>query len=172
MQISNAVIIGLIKECSDHYRTNIANHYTSRALAAVPMDTATHTMLAMFTEHLEDYHLHGLDLHDLYVRLLAAAKLVQQLRSQVLPNIRKLVYSDAPLGQAKPSDKVMRDMAIANFAPNLRIYSEKLAEIYALTEAYDLSQVHDHKGAVKNHVPELNRFHEFLGFTGNSDPAN
>jgi hypothetical protein len=162
MQITSNAIIDQIKAAAEHYRNNIANRFTSRALAGIPMDTATHTMVAMFTEHLEDYHLHGLDLEDLYLRLLATGWLVQQLRIQVLPNIRRLVYADAPIGQPQPADKVMRDMAIANFAPNLRTYAEMLTEIYNLALAYDRTSSGS-RPMVSAHVRDLAKLPDYLG---------
>ena len=166
MHVTNETIIGLIKDAAAHFRSNIANRYTNRAISSVPMDNGMHSLVAMFTEHLEDYHLHGLDLEDLYVRLIAAAQLTQQLRMQVLPNIRRLVYADVPMGQTQPVDKVMRDMAIANFAPNLRIYCEKLAEIRTLAFAFEDSKNEGHHVPVRNHYPELSRIDEYLGLTG------
>jgi hypothetical protein len=162
MQINNAAIIDLIKKTAEHYRNNIANRFTTRALTSIAMDTGTHTLLTIFTERLEDYHLHGLDLEDLYLRLIAAGWLVQQLRIQVLPNIRRLIYADAPIGGPPPADKVMRDMAIANFSPNLQIYSDMLKEIYVLAMAYDQSTAGP-RGLVKDRIRDLSKLPDYLG---------
>ena len=162
MQIDNAVITESIRQISEHFRTNIANRFTNRALSGfIPSDLSSHGLLALLTERVEDYNLHGLHIDDLYLSILAAARLVGELRSRVLPNIRALVYSDSTIGQSAPTDKVMRDMAISNFGGNLRLYSTKLAELYALVEAYDISNSGG-KAPVKNRFPELNNLHDLL----------
>ena len=162
MLIDNSLVIDTIKQIAEHFRANIANRFTMRAVTNfIPNDIGSHGLLAIFTEHVEDYNLHGLHVDDLYLSLLSAAKLVHELRAQVLPNIRALVYSDATIGQAAPTDKVMRDMAISNFSSNLRIYSEKLAELYVLIEAYDISNSGKNQ-PVKNRIPDLVNLPDYL----------
>ena len=161
MQITDAAILNAIKQLAEHYQNNIANRFTARAIATVPVDAGTHSLVAIFTERLEDYHLQGLYLEDVYMRILTVARLVHQVRTQVVPHIRNLVYADAPLGHGQPADKVLRDMAITNFEPNLRIYADQLTNLYQLVVDFD--QKHAGKNPpVSQRFPELAKLGEYL----------
>ena len=157
MHITDPAIINAIKQIADHYQKNVSNRFTARALSSLPSDAGTHSLLVLFTEQLEDYQLQGLYLEDLYVRMLAAAKLVQQIRTQIMPNIRSLVFAGAPIGQGGGVDKAYRDMAATNFGPNLNLYFEKLKELYVLVVDYDVKHA-GNKPLVGNRFPELGKY--------------
>lgn len=163
MQIDNAAITDAIKKAAVHYSNNIANRFTARALTKVaPSDAGLRSRLAILTEQLEDYHLAGLHVEDLYSQILEAAQLVRQLRTEVLPHIRGLVYADVPVGQPMPPDKHLRDWAITNFGPNLNIYSELLMDVFVLVEAYDIGESQG-KRTVSSKFPELKELRDILG---------
>lgn len=160
MHITNIAIIDKIKAIAYHYHTNVANPVIGRVLSAVvPSDAGSHTLLAIFTEEVAEYHLQGLYLEDLYIRLEAMGKLVEQLRTELLPNIRAAVYSDMPAGHAPPSDKALRDMAITNFGPNLRILSDRLMDLLAIAKAWDEEQA-GRQTPVYRKYPQLEHFQE------------
>jgi hypothetical protein len=157
MSIVNTAILDKIKAIAYHYHTNLANPVISRVLSVhVPSDVGSHALLAIFTDEVAEYHLQGLYLDDLYVRLTAMAKLVEGFRTELLPNIRAAVYSDQPAGHAAPPDKALRDMAIANFSPNLRILADRLMELWELAKKYDEEEA-GRKLPTYRRYPELER---------------
>lgn len=129
MQIKNPEIFSLIESIGEHYRTNISNRFTRRALSALTLDPATWSLIEELTEKSDNYRYQGYHPDELYTQVLAMARFIYQARRQIQPNLRFLAGTGGSAGMTS-SDKVFRDMAVNNFGPNLKILADKVNELY------------------------------------------
>ena len=86
------------------------------------------------TEHSEDFVLQGFHLDDLYYDIIALARFVYLVRRDVLPNINSIAEANTKMATA---DKVYRNMAFSNLAPNLNLLASMVLELYRATLQYD-----------------------------------
>ncbi|HOX33076.1 MAG TPA: hypothetical protein PLB91_12150 [Spirochaetales bacterium] len=136
MQIKNPEIFSLIESIAEHYRTNISNRFTRRALSSMTLDPATWNLIEELTEKGENYRYQGYHPDELYTQVLAMARFIYQSRRQIQPNLRFLTGSAGSAGLSS-SDRVFRDMAVNNFGPNLKILADKVNELYVKVVAID-----------------------------------
>ena len=122
MQVQDASIIGLIQRISEHYRTNISNRYIRPALLQLHFDNQSWDMMEKLTEKPPAQIVH---LDELYQEIVAAARFISVVRGE-LPSMRNRV------ARADPSapDKILREMAVNNFASNLQVFSDLINELY------------------------------------------
>jgi len=146
MQVSDAGIIRLIERIGEHYRSNISNRYIRPALLQLPFDNQSWDLMEDLTEKPPSQAIH---LDELYREVIAAAHFVSVVRRE-LPTIRSRV------GRSDPSspDKVLREMAVNNFASNLQVFADLVNELFV--KLVDLDKVNA-KGHMPLHVkmPEL-----------------
>jgi hypothetical protein len=122
MQIQDASIARLVEKIGEHYRTNISNRFIRPALLQLPFDNQSWDLLEDLTERA----IHGIHLDELYRQIVAAAHFVALVRRELLPGLRgRIARSDTP-GQ----DKVLRDMAVNNFASNLQVFADLVNELF------------------------------------------
>ena len=136
MLLKNPEIFSSVEKIAEHYRSNIANRFTRRALTTLTLDSSTWTQIETFTERLEDYRYQGYHLDELYMQILAMARFIFQSRKQILPNLRFLAGTGAP-DRVSDSDRILRDMVVNNFASNLKILADKLNELYVRIASID-----------------------------------
>jgi hypothetical protein len=160
MQIKNPEIFSLIESIGEHYRTNISNRFTRRALSNMTLDPATWNLIEELTEKSDNYRYQGYHPDELYSQVLAMARFIYQSRRQIQPNLRFLAGSGAP-GAMSPSDKVFRDMAVNNFAPNLKILADKVNELYLKVVAID-KEAAGQKPPVFSQISELKELGRYL----------
>jgi hypothetical protein len=137
MQLKNPEIFSLIESIGEHYRTNISNRFTRRALSSMSLDPGTWSLIEELTEKVDNYRYQGYHLDELYVQILALARFVYQAKREIAPNLRYTASSGATGSQASESDRVFRDMAVHNFLPNLTILADKINELYVKVAAID-----------------------------------
>jgi hypothetical protein len=140
LQIRDPQIVRLIERISEHYRSNISNRYIRPALLQLPLEKSSWDLIEILTEKLEQFRYQGFLLDDLYRQLGAAARFVSLARRDLTPSLRNRV---AP--QTGP-EKVLRDMAVNNFASNLQIFADLVNELY-------LTLVELDKQNAKGHMP-------------------
>ena len=160
MQLKNPEILSLIESIGEHYRANIANRFTRRALSTMTLDPGTWNLIEEFTEKIENYRYQGYHLDELYSQILAMARFVYQSRIQIVPNLRFLASSGGGEG-SNPSDKVLRDMAVNNFSPNLKILADKINELFVKVAAID-KEAAGHKPPVISQIAELREIGRYL----------
>jgi hypothetical protein len=126
MQIRDAYIIRLIERIGEHYRTNIANRYVRPVLLQIPLEKQSWDMIEVLTEKVEQYRYQGFHLDELYRQIAAAARFVALTRRNVVPGLRNRLGAVAYTGP----DKVLRDMALNNFASNLQLFADLVNELF------------------------------------------
>ncbi|WP_010259413.1 hypothetical protein [Treponema primitia] len=141
MQIQDPQIIRLIERLGEHYRSNIANRFIRPALLQLAIDNQTWSLIEVFMERGDQFRYQGYELDDLYRQLAAAADLVFEARTNLIPGIR----SRQSIGAMTGPDKVLRDMAVNNFASNLRLLADLLNELFVLLVEADKAQARGHK---------------------------
>lgn len=127
MQVRDAQIIRLIERIGSHYRTNISSPYIRPALLQLSaLDKQTWDLIELLCEKGEMFKYQGYELDDLYREIVAVARFVSHTRRELVPNLRNRLVGGKISGQ----EKVLRDMAVSNFASNLQLFAEMVNELY------------------------------------------
>jgi hypothetical protein len=158
MQIKNPEILASVEGIAEHFKTNISNPYMRRGLSSMVLDPGTWNLIEELTEKYENYRYQGYHFDELYGQILALARFIYQARRELLPNIRFLAGGGA---RGANSDKVFRDMAVANFGPNLKILADKVNELYVSVAAIDRENAGP-RGPVFGQIPELKEIGRYL----------
>lgn len=161
MQLKNPEIFSAIESIGEHYRTNIANRFTRRAISAMSLDQGTWSLIEELTEKVENYRYQGYHLDELYSQVLAMARFIYQARREVAPNLRYTASSGTYMGATSNTDKVFRDMAVNNFLPNLKILADKVNELYVKVAAIDKAAA-GQKAPVYSQLAELHEIGRYL----------
>jgi hypothetical protein len=140
-QIRDAGIVRLVERIGEHYRTNISNRFIRPALLQLPLDKMTWDQIEILTEKLEQYRYQGFMLDELYRQIAATARFVAVTRRELVPSIRSRLS-----GSSSGPDRVLRDMAVNNFASNLQIFADLVNELF-------INLVELDKAAAKGHKP-------------------
>jgi len=132
MQVADTGVLRLIERISEHYRSNISNRFIRPALLQLPFDNQSWDQMENLTEKPPSQALH---LDELYREIIAAAHFVAVVRRD-LPTIRSRV------GRADPTstDRVLREMAINNFASNLQVFADLVNELFLKLVEIDKSE--------------------------------
>ncbi|MFW5688856.1 MAG: hypothetical protein ACOC1U_04715 [Spirochaetota bacterium] len=137
MQTKDEEIFNLIDSIGQHYRTNLGNRYVRNAFSVLPLDAKEWGLIESVTEKAEYYRYQGYHMDELYERILALARFIYHGRRELAPQLRARLstYSSGPgpLG----TDKILRDMAVNNFASNLSILADLVNQLYQRTVQID-----------------------------------
>ena len=161
MQIKNPELFTSISAISEHFKNNISNRFTERALADMQLDNGTWTLIRELTERYENYRIQGYHFDEIYMQILALAKFIKSARTEVLPNIR---FLNSPSRSGHPQfndNRIIRDMAIQNFGPNLQILADRLNELYFKVVAIDKLAAGDKRPFYAT-LPELGKIGQYL----------
>jgi hypothetical protein len=126
MQIREPEIVRLIEQIGAHYKDNISNRFIRPALLQLPLEKQSWDLIEVLTEKIEQYRYQGFHLDDLYRQIAAAARFVALTRKELVPGLRNRLGS----GNAASSEKVLRDMAVNNFASNLQLFADLVNELF------------------------------------------
>jgi hypothetical protein len=126
MKVRDSQVNRIIERISDHYKSNISNRFIRPALLQLTLENQSWDLLETLVEKNIQYQYQGYDLLDLYRQVAAAARFINLARRELVPSIRNRL-STAGTGN---SDRVMRDMAINNFASNLQVFADLIIEMY------------------------------------------
>jgi hypothetical protein len=159
MQVKNPEIFTLIEGIGEHFRGNIANRFTRRALSSMTLDPGSWNLIEELTEKLENYRYQGYHFDEIYAQILALARFIYQARRQIGPNLRMLAQSGGE--RFSESDRVFRDMAVHNFEPNLKILADKVNELFVRIVALDKAAA-GQKPPVISQIPELREIGRYL----------
>jgi len=130
MQIKDPDIFAAIEAIGAYYRSNIVNRFTRRAISMMTLDPQSWNLIEDFTEKLENYRYQGYHLDELYSQILAMARFVYQARRDIAPKLSYLASSGGSSIRESSADRTLRDMAVANFGPNLKVLADKVNELY------------------------------------------
>jgi hypothetical protein len=139
MQVHDASITRLIERIGEHYRTNISNRFIRPVLLQLPFDNQSWDLMEDLTEKPGTQAIH---LDELYREIVAAAHFVSVVRRELVPGLRNRINRNDP---ASP-DKVLREMAVNNFASNLQVFADLVNELFVKLVAAD-------KADAKGHAP-------------------
>jgi hypothetical protein len=123
------------------------------------LDPGTWNLIEELTEKVENYRYQGYHFDEIYSQILAMARFVYQARRDILPNIR--ILASGGNDHIGGSDKVFRDMAIANFGPNLKILADKVNELYMKVVTIDKESA-GQKSPVYTQIPDLKEIGRYL----------
>ena len=127
MPIRDARIIRLIERIGEHYRTNISNRFIRPTLLQLPIEKQSWDLIESLTEKVEQYQYQGYHLDELYRQIAAAARFVGHARRELVPGLRHRISGGS---SSSGSDRVLRDMAVNNFASNLQLFADLVNELY------------------------------------------
>lgn len=161
MQVKNPELFSLIETISQHYQTNIANRFTRRALSTMTLDAGSWGQIEELTEKVDNYRYQGYHLDELYTYILALARFIYQARRQVAPNLKFMATSSHGQERISDSDRVFRDMAVNNFASNLKILADYLNDLYLKVVALDKDAAGIKQPAFSR-IPELKELGRYL----------
>jgi hypothetical protein len=156
MSIKDPDVFALIDKLGQHYRANIVNRYTRRALQSIPIDGSQWNLIESLTEKIDDYRFQGYFVEDLYAQVVAIAKFIFHARTDILPRLRYLVIE-----VTNPADKVYRDLAVNNFGANLKILADMVNELYVKLVAIDKNESGKRQPAYAR-IPELREIGRYL----------
>jgi len=143
MQVKDSEVLRLIERIGEHFRSNISNRYIRPALLHLPLENQVWDMIETLTEKVEQFRYQGFHLDELYRQLAASARFIALARRELVPTLRSRLGSGPRIAD---SDKVLRDMAINNFASNLKLFADMLNELYVKLVELD-------KGSSAGRVP-------------------
>lgn len=160
MMLKNPEIFAIIERIGEHYRANISNRFTRRALSTMTLDPGSWTLIETLTERFEDYRYQGYHLDELYTQILALARFTYQARKQIAPNLRFLAGTGSP-DRVSESDRIFKDMAVNNFGSNLKILADQLNELFVKVAEIDRESAGT-KPPVHTRIPELKDIGRYL----------
>jgi hypothetical protein len=134
MQIQDPRIIRLLDRIGEHYRSNVANQFIRPSLLHLTMENRAWSLIESLMERGNSYQ--GFELDEVYRQLAAAADLVFQCRTILIPSIRSRQNISVITGP----DKVLQDMALNNFPSNLQVLADLLNELFLLLMEADKAQ--------------------------------
>ena len=148
-RVKDAQVIRLIERIGDHYRSNILNRFLRPVLLQLQVDKTTWDLIEILTEKMELYRYQGFHFDDLYRQIAACARFVETARSSSI--IKNKINS---LPASHGHDKILRDMAVSNFASNLQVFAGLLCELYVNLVELDESSAGKNK-PIYTQIPEL-----------------
>lgn len=129
-RIKDALIIRLIEQISEHYRSNISNRFLRPILLQIQIDKSTWDQIEELTEKMEINRYQGFHMDELYLQIAACARFIEAARSQMIPSLKTKLG-----GLPNSQDKILREMAANNFDSNLKVFSDLLNQLFLnLTE--------------------------------------
>ncbi|MDR1177224.1 MAG: hypothetical protein LBK64_00200 [Spirochaetaceae bacterium] len=150
MQIREPEIVRLIEQIGAHYKDNISNRFIRPALLQLPLEKQSWDLIEILTEKIEQYRYQGFHLDELYRQIGAAARFVALARKELVPTLRNRLGS----GTTASSEKVLRDMAVNNFASNLQLFADLVNELFIKLVELDKKDSKGHRPLYAQ-LPEL-----------------
>lgn len=138
MQIRSPELFQKLERLAAHYNGNVASTYLKAELASVTLTRRDWDEIELLTARQELFKHQGYHLDELYLKLLALARLVRQARNQLAPQLKTMIHNR--YGSRGSNDRLMADMAAANFLPNLSTLAEMVADLYRLIRDEDKRQ--------------------------------
>jgi len=159
MQIKDNAVFTLIEEIGEHYRSNVANRFLRPIFSRLVIERKDLENLEALMEKNSYYRYQGYFLDDLYGKILSVARFIFQARKVLLPGVKG--YIQANSRNMSANDRILADMAGANFPTNLKILTDKLNELYVLTAQAD-TQISGTKTPLHQKLPEIQEIGNLL----------
>lgn len=140
MQTKDEEIMNLIESIGRHYRTNLGNRFVRSAFRVLPLDQQDWNLIESVTEKSTHYQLQGYHLDELYERVLALSRFVYHARRELQPQLRARLSTYAAGPSPSGNDRILRDMAVNNFGPNLAILADLVNSLYTRAVELDTAE--------------------------------
>jgi hypothetical protein len=147
-RIKDPHIVRLIEQIGEHYRTNISNRFLRPVLLQIQVDKSTWDQIEVLTEKMELYRYQGFHLDELYRQIAACARFVEVARNRAAIKSKLAVIPPGP-------DRILREMAVSNFASNLKVFADLLHELYISLVDMDKNDTAGGRQPVYSAMPEL-----------------
>jgi len=158
MQVKNSEVFALIDRIDAHFNANINNRYLRQAFTGISIDSRTWDLIESLTEKSSHFRLQGYHFDELYERIVAVARFIHVARKEVAPHLRSRL-SGGP-GSAG-TDRVIREMAVNNFASNLNILSDLLNALFQKVVELD-TEAHKFETPVFKRMKEVSEMGRYL----------
>jgi hypothetical protein len=147
-RIKDPHIIRLIEQISEHYQTNISNRFLRPVLLQLQVDKSTWDLIEILTVKMEMYRYQGFNIDELYRQIAACARFIEVARNKTTV---KNKLNSLPPGH----DKTLMEMAVSNFASNLKVFSDLLSELYSGLIEMDKKDAGAKNKPIYTQMPEL-----------------
>jgi hypothetical protein len=138
MQVRSPELFQKLEKLATQYNSNIASTYIKSELPSLTLSRRDWDEIELITVRQELFRHQGYHLDELYLKLLALARLVKQARVQWGSSLKNLVsirYANRPA-----SERVLAEMTAANFMPNLAVLADIIRDLYELARKEDAEQ--------------------------------
>jgi len=151
MQIQNPELFQKLERLADHYNDNVASPYVKAEFPTLTLSTRDWDEIELITVRQELFKHQGYHLDELYLKLLALARLIRAARTQIGAGLKRRIAMR--FASRTPSEKVMAEMSAANFLPNIKILADLVLDLYNYAKKLDAAQ-NDGKTRSLAAVPE------------------
>lgn len=159
MQVKNPELFQKLEALADHYQHHVASNYLKAEFASISLSRRDWDEVELITARQEVFRAQGYHLDELYLKLLSLARLVRQARVHLVPHIKSAVSHR--FAAKSSSDRLMAEMAAANFGPNLGLLAAQILELYRLALREDEAMHHGSAKALAS-VPEAREIEALL----------
>ena len=156
MHVKDIIIMTQIERIGVHFRTNISSRFIRPILLQLSLEKEVWTYLEDFTEMHTHYQDQGYSLEELYRQVIFAARFISVTRRELVPNLR-FRFNNNP----DSPDRILRDMAVNNFASNLKVFAEMISELYANLLKIDKKNTKNRRPLYLS-MPELEKVESML----------
>jgi predicted transcriptional regulator len=151
MQVRSPELFQKLEKMAQHYQNNVASTYLKAEIASLTLSRRDWDEVELITARQEVFRHQGYHLDELYLKLLSLARLIHQARSHMAPGLKSKVANR--LASRSPQERLMAEMAAANFLPNVAVLAEMVLDLYRLAVHEDEAQNHG-KAKFLASVPE------------------
>lgn len=138
MLVRDPEIFGMILRLAEHFTKNVATGFTRPLLSQVLSDPIVDRRIFDLTERPMDIAERGIPIDELYLQINAMALFINDVRSSVIPSMRSSVGTRSfGLTSANDPQKIYRDMALSNFAPNISILEKYTRDLFDAVIRFD-----------------------------------
>jgi len=138
MQVRSPELFQKLEKMAAHYKNNVASTYMKAELAGLTLSRRDWDEVELITARQEVFRHQGYHLDELYLKLLSLSRFIHQARTHLAPGLKTKVANH--LASRPAQERLMADMAVANFLPNLAVLSEMVLDLYQLATREDASQ--------------------------------
>ena len=159
MQVRSGELFQKLEKMAAHYKNNVASTHLKAEFTTMSLSRRDWDEVELITARLEVFRHQGYHLDELYLKLLSMARLVKQARIQMAPGLKGRM--NARMASRPASEKVMAEMAVANFLPNVGVLAEMILDLYNFVRQEDAGQNEGRNKALAA-VPEAKEIESLL----------
>ena len=159
MQLQSPELYQKLERLAEHYNGNVASPFVKAEFPLLTLSAQDWDEIELITVRQEMFKHQGYHLDELYLKLLALARLVKAARSQIGAGLKRRIA--VRFAGRSASEKVMAEMSAANFLPNLKILADLVLDLYVYVKKVDALQ-NDGRTRVLATLPEAREIDNLL----------